>query len=233
MARNDSRTKSKEKGKDSLVKANRKRKDRAGASKNAAPRGRDETMTAVLAAAAELFAERSPSQVSIREIAERAHVNHSLVHRHFGTKAELHAAVIKQSSREYVQRIDSTQDPAQAFREGFLYGAEERPEAAATARAVTDGYTPTDGERSFPMMTRHVALLEAAVAANGTTPRHSPAVIAAAGLALMSGWFILEDWFVEAAGLDDRPLASVREEIADILSEMVTAESGLRAPVAV
>jgi len=187
-------------------------------------------MAAVLAAAAELFAEHSPSQVSIREIADRAGVKHSLVHRHFGTKAELHAAVIQQSAREYVQRIGSTQDPAQAFREGFLYGSEEKPEAVATARAVTDGYEPPTGERTFPMMTRHVSLLEAAVAASGSKPRHSPAVIAAAGLALMSGWFILEEWFVEAAGLDQRPLASVRAEIADILADMVTAESGIKAP---
>ena len=184
-------------------------------------------MTAVMNAAAELFAERSPGQVSIREIAERAQVNHSLVHRHFGTKAELLSAVMKQTSREYVQRIESTADPAQAFREGFLYGAEERPEAAATARAVLDYEPDPTVERTFPMMDRHIKVLEAAFAANNAVPRHSPQVIAAAALALMSGWFILEDWLVEAAALDDRDLGTVRAEIADILADMVNRESGL------
>ena len=131
-------------------------------------------MKVVLEAAAELFAERSPRLVSIREIAERANVKHSLIHRHFGTKAQLLDEVIKHSSRDYVQKIVAIADPAEAFREGFLYGAEEHPEAAATARAVLAGYAPADAERSFPMMARHVKLLEDAVAAHPARPHCSP-----------------------------------------------------------
>jgi len=53
------------------------------------PQGRDEVRTAVLSATTELVAERGPDGFSVREIAARAGVNHALVHRHFGTKADV------------------------------------------------------------------------------------------------------------------------------------------------
>lgn len=53
------------------------------------PIGRDEIRVAVLDAADYLFSLRRPSQVSIREIAAEAGVNHALVHRHFDTKENL------------------------------------------------------------------------------------------------------------------------------------------------
>lgn len=64
------------------------------------PRGRDEVMDAVRAAAADLLAERGPAVISVRDIAERAGVNHALVHRHFGTKDELLRAVVADLSAQ-------------------------------------------------------------------------------------------------------------------------------------
>jgi AcrR family transcriptional regulator len=43
----------------------------------------------VLTATRALVAERGPDGFSVREIAARAGVNHALVHRHFGTKADV------------------------------------------------------------------------------------------------------------------------------------------------
>ena len=53
------------------------------------PHGRDQVRSAVLTATSELVAERGPDGFSVREIAARAGVNHALVHRHFGTKADV------------------------------------------------------------------------------------------------------------------------------------------------
>jgi AcrR family transcriptional regulator len=55
-------------------------------------------MAAVRAAAADLLAERGPRDISVRDVAERAGVNHALVHRHFGTKDDLFRAVIAEQS---------------------------------------------------------------------------------------------------------------------------------------
>ncbi len=55
----------------------------------AKPRGREQIRSAVLTATSELVAERGPDGFSVRDIAARAGVNHALVHRHFGTKADV------------------------------------------------------------------------------------------------------------------------------------------------
>ncbi|MEO6472812.1 MAG: helix-turn-helix domain-containing protein [Aeromicrobium sp.] len=56
---------------------------------HARPHGREEVRSAVLAATSALVAERGPAGFTVREIAARAGVNHALVHRHFGTKADV------------------------------------------------------------------------------------------------------------------------------------------------
>ena len=58
-------------------------------------------MAAILSAAAELLAEHSPREVTVRDVAERAGVNHALVHRHFGTKDDLLRAVLQARSHEF------------------------------------------------------------------------------------------------------------------------------------
>lgn len=55
----------------------------------AKPRGREQVRSAVLDATSALVAERGPDGFSVREIATRAGINHALVHRHFGTKADV------------------------------------------------------------------------------------------------------------------------------------------------
>src|SRR5690242_12143162 len=69
------------------------------------PRGKDEVRAAVLAATRELVGERGPDGFSVREIATRAGVNHALVHRHFGTKADVLELVLTEESRAVVQAI--------------------------------------------------------------------------------------------------------------------------------
>jgi AcrR family transcriptional regulator len=56
-------------------------------------------MAAVQDAAMQLLAERGPREVMVRDVAERAGVNHALVHRHFGTKDELIRSVITEQSK--------------------------------------------------------------------------------------------------------------------------------------
>ena len=58
------------------------------------PSGRAAVMDAILDAATELFADRGPNAVTVRSIAERAGINHALVHRYFGTKEDLIGAVV-------------------------------------------------------------------------------------------------------------------------------------------
>ena len=54
-----------------------------------AVRGRAASEDALVRAAADLFEDVGPHAVSVRAIAERAGVNHGLVHHYFGSKSGL------------------------------------------------------------------------------------------------------------------------------------------------
>jgi AcrR family transcriptional regulator len=58
-------------------------------------------MAAVQAVAAEMLAERGPREVTIRDVADRAGVNHALIHRYFGTKEDLFREVFAALSAEF------------------------------------------------------------------------------------------------------------------------------------
>jgi AcrR family transcriptional regulator len=53
------------------------------------PRGREAVRAALISAAKELFRDRTPSSVTVREIARTAGVNQGLVHEYFGSKGGL------------------------------------------------------------------------------------------------------------------------------------------------
>lgn len=61
----------------------------------------------MLRSAADLFAERGLAATSIRDIAARSRVNHGLIHRHFGSKDALVAAVLDHLSQRLAELLAS------------------------------------------------------------------------------------------------------------------------------
>lgn len=116
-------------------------------------------MAAVQAAAVELLAERGPREVTVRDVARRAGVNHALIHRHFGTKDALIRTVVAEQSRELGTRAAALsgtdaagllrllQDHAAYWRvlarivldEPTMLADLELPAAAATLGLITGG----------------------------------------------------------------------------------------------
>ena len=68
-------------------------------------RNRAETEERLVVAAAELLAEIGPRTVSVRAIAERAGVNHGLVHHYFGGKDALLRAGMTRLVGEHAERV--------------------------------------------------------------------------------------------------------------------------------
>ncbi len=92
------------------------------------PVGRAEVMEAVRQAATDLFAERGADAVTVREVADRAGVNHALIHRHFGTKEELLRVVLSEAVERMAVAARNTTNTGEDIRE--LVAAmrqEERP----------------------------------------------------------------------------------------------------------
>lgn len=165
------------------------------------PTGRDEVVAAILDSAAEMFAERGPAAASIRDIAARAHVNHGLVFRHFGTKEKLVAAVLDHLAAKLAALTDGGASPA-----------EIEPAAAihlrVIARALLDGFPVGKLQSSFPAAAR---LLE------GIRPEHESEESARLGashaIALLLGWRLFEPFVRSATGLHDLPREKLRESM--------------------
>ncbi|MCP4906339.1 MAG: TetR family transcriptional regulator [bacterium] len=89
-------------------------------------RGGEAVKTALIDAAAEMLGEIGPSHISVREIAERAGVNHGQVHHYFGGKRPLLEAAMKQLAHghfEYARMLtgDSIFPPALSLSQDSNY----------------------------------------------------------------------------------------------------------------
>lgn len=176
------------------------------------PRGREAVMAAVQAAAVELLAEHGPRDVTVRRVAERAGVNHALIHRHFGTKDALIRRVVTEQSRQLAEQVAAVAqlDPAAMLRllrehpgywrilarivldEPGLLAGEQLPAASAALSAMTGG-------RDADEQTR----VDAAVAAS-----------------TVLGWLVFGPHLAnvlevnDVQAFDDRVVAAVRKTVA-------------------
>ena len=76
-----------------------------------APRGRDEVRESLMSAAYELLAERPPAQVTTKEIASLAGVNHGQVHHYFESKEHLVAQTTRFGSAQLLEAMEDGSAP--------------------------------------------------------------------------------------------------------------------------
>ena len=85
-------------------------------SRSETPRGREEIIDAILKATEKLLPKHNPSEISLRQIAEAANINYSLIHRYFGTKESVimaaHERLLTKVGEQFstVDRIDGNID---------------------------------------------------------------------------------------------------------------------------
>jgi TetR/AcrR family transcriptional regulator, repressor for neighboring sulfatase len=165
------------------------------------PTGRDEVTAAILDSAAEMFAERGPAAASIRDIAARAHVNHGLVFRHFGTKEQLVAAVLDHLAAKLTMLTDgkASADEIEVATSRHL---------RVIARALLDGFPAGKLQSSFPAAAR---LLDSIRPEHET--EEGARLGAANAIALLLGWQLFEPFVRSATGLDDLPREKQRESM--------------------
>ncbi|MBY8859554.1 TetR/AcrR family transcriptional regulator [Nocardia sp. CA2R105] len=168
-----------------------------------APVGRDAVVSAVLTHAAELFAERGPAATSIRDIAERAGVNHGLVFRHFGAKDQLVARVLDHLAAESGAALDRSGPGDRSPLDAAL-----RTHLTVLARSILDGYPVAQLQRDFPVISR---LIERARPFHESEHDASLAVAHVAALSL--GWQLFGSFLRGAAGLEDMSEAELQRDI--------------------
>jgi TetR/AcrR family transcriptional regulator, repressor for neighboring sulfatase len=165
------------------------------------PTGRDEVTAAILDSAAQMFAERGPAAASIRDIAARAHVNHGLVFRHFGTKEQLVAAVLDHLAAKLTMLTDgkASADEIEVATSRHL---------RVIARALLDGFPAGKLQSSFPAAAR---LLDSIRPEHET--EEGARLGAANAIALLLGWQLFEPFVRSATGLGDLPREKQRESM--------------------
>jgi TetR/AcrR family transcriptional regulator, repressor for neighboring sulfatase len=167
------------------------------------PSGRAAVMDAVLDAATELIAERGPRAVTVRAIAERAGVNHALVHRYFGTKDDLIGAVIAREVATFRALATADGDPSAVFR-GLLRGLSQRAVYVRfLARAILDGYRAGDLRPDLSLFGAVIESVGAQTPAGMDQVQVRVAVAALGSMAL--GWRIFGAFLADGLGLDTMP----------------------------
>jgi AcrR family transcriptional regulator len=174
---------------------------------------------ALLESAIELFAERGPASVSVRDIARHAGVNQGLIYRHFGSKDALLADALERGS--------SGLFPAALTDEGFDFDAmswlvhHASPAPRLIARTLVDDVDISSVRRRFPILRRLLDAYDDVPTGAGPGDLTDPrlAVVATAGMALGSA--IWGELLCHALGLGERE--GIESAIADLAQLLVMA----------
>lgn len=173
------------------------------------PVGREEVAAAVLAAAAELFAERGPAATSIRDIAARSNVNHGLVFRHFGTKEQLVGAVLDHLGASLNEVLESGASEAEI---------EEMVDRhmRVMARSLLDGYPVGQLQSSFPNVARRLEAMRPRYGSDRTAR-----LAVANAVALQLGWRLFEPFLRGSTSLDELSDEELRQVVADAANRLL------------
>ena len=191
------------------------------AGRTRAPNRAPEEIRAVLVAATvELLSEGPAGDVTVRAIAGRAGVQHSLITRHFTSKDELVAVALGQLAAEYRQVVDGGDGPA----DGYLRALDHlRANPTAAVAMATGGSARAGGspEDRFPGYAAH---LHQIVAAGAPDDEHTR-LVAGVTMALVAGWTFLEPIVLAAADLEHLEPDAVQAEIAGIVTRLIQREA--------
>jgi AcrR family transcriptional regulator len=192
---------------------------RRSSRKHDAPRGRDEIIEAILQATEELLPKHNPSEISLRQIAEAANINYSLIHRYFGTKESVimaaHERMLSKVGEQFsaVDRIDGNIGVL------FKISGQNVSRRTLLARAMLDGADPHLIRHHFPIMHQLIDLLRKKKSETENPSEYDPETLAAffAGSAL--GWFFFEPVLLASTGLDKKDKAEVHSQITEMLEK--------------
>lgn len=178
----------------------------------------DGAPAAILVAAAQLFSERSPSKVTLREIAERAGVNYGLIHHYYGTKDAILAELVRQSSATGAANMEGTTSLATA-----LAALVDIQSTGAHIRMLASVIlSDSAASRSFTASPaiRHLAGLAAEA---GGERAVDPKVQAVALVSALMGWQLFRPFLVAAAELDDHDPVALNAAVYAMVQRLAAA----------
>jgi TetR/AcrR family transcriptional regulator, repressor for neighboring sulfatase len=182
------------------------------------PKGRDSVIDAAIRAAADLFAEKNPSHVTVREIAARAGVSHALVHRYLGSKEEILGRVLEYD-REQAEKCEASCAGTAA---AFAPGMPSARYLQTVMRASLDGMPLPETSQlphAEPMM--HSMRNQEPPQTDGES-RFDTRVLFSAITAITASMAIAEDLFLAQSGLQGSDRDRVRDELTRLICRIMT-----------
>jgi AcrR family transcriptional regulator len=177
--------------------------------------GRDGAVEALVRAARELFAERGPATVSLRDVARRAGVNHGLIHHYIGSRDDLMRLVFVTSSEAARDEVAGSADIGDALGRLRQLGSGTDDYARLLAWALLEGHDPADFHGRSP------ALAEI-MRATGDDSRETR-VLLAVHMVQALGWKLFGPYIQQAVDLGDDDPDAVRrdaEALVDRLNDL-------------
>lgn len=176
-------------------------------------RGPEAVREALIEAATELFANNGDA--SVRAVAQRAGVNHGLVHHYFGGKSGLRAAVLRRLFAELSTKLDVPPGgSAGEVSRAAIRATEQDPRGIRLlARALLDGDVPHELQTSFPVVERLIA--------SSKISRSDTRAVLAESLATALGALVFGPWIRAALALGDDEFEAIRgDSIANMVARL-------------
>ena len=186
------------------------------------PTGRDEVVASTIQAAIELFSNRNPSQVSVREIAAIAGVSHALVHRYMGSKQEIFAAALataRQEAADYWMQEHGLSKTAGTFDSDLPPGRYVR----MVVRASLDGVEISAADMKLPHSDKMLELLVSTPfpPSDAGSP-FDVRILLSAVTAMAAGMAVAEPFFLAQSGLENEDSEYVYAELNRLIRLILT-----------
>lgn len=162
-----------------------------------ARRTAEEIVAAVAESARQLFVERGPAAVSLRDVAAAAEVNLGLIHRYVGSKDDVVALVLDRHGEAASAALARTRGLDALL--DLLAASPPTASGRLFAGILLADIDALQLKREFPV----AGALTAALDEEG--PSGDPAVTAALLQSLVLGWEIFSPFLLGAAGVRDAP----------------------------
>ncbi len=185
------------------------------------PYGRAAVKKAILDATEKLLVKNTPDKITVREIARAAKIKHPLIHRHFGTKEEViaavHARAIAKAERK-VAGIENLEGNIGAFFEAVK---KNKFRHVALTRAMLDGVRPRAIPTEFPLMSRLLELVKKRFNETNTDPKFTPEMITAILAAAILGWLLYEPFLLADTHQEDKKQDEIHKTVVEVLEEIL------------
>lgn len=184
------------------------------------PRGREAIKEAILQVTEKLLAKHSPTEISLRQIAKAANINHSLIHRYFGTKENVilavHERIISKLGEQF-SVIDSLDGNVEML---FKISEQNPSRRILLARAMLDGADPHLIRHHFPTVQKLIELLKKKKGEAAEPSEYDAETLAAFFAGAVMGWFLYEPFLLASTGLENRNKDKVHGQIIEILEKI-------------